>query len=115
MSIRETATRRAWLAFVCAVGALLTLPGAIVVSNYSQRVGLLDAAYAIPVAFVLSVIAVGMGRRARKNLRWLELREGGTGVATAAVVVGAIALCLTLMAALSVGFYGLVQVYQHSR
>jgi len=115
MTIRDHATRRAWLALLCGVAALVTVPAAIEVSKYSNRVGLLDAAYAIPVAFVLSVIAVGTGRRSRKNLRWLQLRDGGTGVATAAVVVGAVALGLTLMAALSVGFYGLVQLYQHSR
>jgi hypothetical protein len=56
-----------------------------------------------------------MARRARNNLRWLELREGGTSVATVAVVVAAVALCLALVAALSVGFYGLVVLYQHSR
>jgi hypothetical protein len=30
-------------------------------------------------------------------------------------VVAAVALCLALVAALSVGFYGLVVLYQHSR
>lgn len=115
MTTRHVATRRAWLALACGIAALATLPAAIEVSNHSKRVGLLDAAYAIPLAFVLSVIAVGMGRRSRRSLRWLQLQEGGTGVATAALVVGTVALCLTLMAALSVGFYGLVEVYQHSR
>jgi hypothetical protein len=115
MTIRHVANRRAWLALVCGIAALLTLPAAIAVSNYSKRIGLLDAAWAIPLAFLLSVIALGMARRSRRNLRWLELREGGTGVATVAVIVGATALCLALMAALSVGFYGLVQLYQHSR
>jgi hypothetical protein len=115
MRIREVATRRAWLSLLCGVAALLTLPAAIEVANYSNRVGLLDAAWAIPVAFALSVVAIGMGRRARKNLRWLQLRDGGTGVATTGLVIGTIALCLTLMAALSVGFYGLIQLYQHSR
>jgi hypothetical protein len=115
MEIREAANRRAWLSLVCGVAALVTLPAAIVVSDQSKRIDLLDAAWAIPLAFVLSFLALGMARRSRKNLRWLQLRDGGTGVATLAVVVGTIALSLTLMAALSVGFYGLVQVYQHSR
>ncbi len=56
-----------------------------------------------------------MARRARRNLKWLQLREGGTGIATVAVVVGALAFCLAVAAALSVGFYGLVVLYQHSR
>ena len=94
---------------------LLALPAAIEVSRQSNRVGLLDAAYGIPVAFLLGLMALVMARRARENLRWLGLREGKTGVASAAVIVAALALCLAVTAALSVGFYELVLVYQHSR
>jgi hypothetical protein len=56
-----------------------------------------------------------MARRARQNLRWLRLRDGGTGVASTAVVIGLVAVCLAVTAALSVGFYELVLLYQHSR
>jgi hypothetical protein len=91
------------------------MPAAIEVSRRSKTVGLLDTAYAIPLAFVLALVSVVMARRARHNLRWLRVREGGTPVAQAAVVVGTIAICLAVAAALSVGFYGLVVVYQHSR
>ena len=69
----------------------------------------------MPLAFVLGLVALVMARRAKTELSWLQLREGGTGVATVAVVVAAVALCLALAAALSVGFYGLVVLYQHSR
>jgi hypothetical protein len=91
------------------------MPAAIEVAARSKRIGLLDAAYAIPLAFVLALTALVMARRARQNLRWLQLREGGTRVASAAVLIGAIAVCLALVAALSVGFYELVLLYQHSR
>lgn len=84
-------------------------------SRRSARISLLDAGYAIPVAFLLGLIALIMARRARENLRWLGLREGGTGVATTAVILAAIVICLALTAALSIGFYELVLVYQHSR
>ena len=56
-----------------------------------------------------------MARRARANLRWLQVREGSTGIASTAVILAALALCLALTAALSIGFYELVLVYQHSR
>jgi hypothetical protein len=56
-----------------------------------------------------------MARRARENLRWLRVKEGGTGVASTAVIVGGLTVCLALTAALSIGFYELVLVYQHSR
>jgi H+/Cl- antiporter ClcA len=94
---------------------LLVLPAAIEFSRRSTRVELLDAAYAIPVAFILGLLALVMARRARENLRWLQLRDQGTGVASTAVILSALTLCLALTAALSVGFYELVLVYQHSR
>jgi hypothetical protein len=91
------------------------MPAAVEVSRRSNRVALLDASYAIPLAFLLGLVALVMARRARQNLRWLRLREGSTSVASAAVVTGMLALCLAVMAALSVGFYELVLLYQRSR
>jgi hypothetical protein len=104
-----------WVALVLAVAGLLTLPAAVEVARRSTRVRLLDAGYAIPVAFLLGVIALIMARRARDNLRWLRLRGGGTAVASTAVIVAAITICVAITAALSIGFYELVLVYQHSR
>jgi hypothetical protein len=106
---------RAWAALLLGLAALLTLPAAVEVARRSTRVALLDAGYAIPVAFLLGLVAVIMARRARHNLRWLSLREGGTGVASAAVIIGMIAVCLALAAGLSIGFYELVLLYQRSR
>jgi len=91
------------------------LPAAIEFARRSKGIDLLDAAYGIPVAFLLGLIALVMARRARENLRWLQLRDGRTRVASVAVIVSALALCLAITAALSVGFYELVLVYQHSR
>ncbi len=91
------------------------MPAAIEVAARSKRIRLLDAAYAVPVAFLLGLVAFIMARRARGNLRWLQLGEGGTAVASAAVLVAAVTVCLALAAALSVGFYGLIVLYQHSR
>ena len=106
---------RSWVALLLAVLGLLTLPAAVELSRRSQTVSLLDAGYAIPVAFLLGLIALIMARRARENLRWLSVRERGTGVASTAVVIAGITLCLAITAALSIGFYELVLVYQHSR
>jgi nitrate reductase gamma subunit len=103
------------VALVLAVLGLLTLPAAVEVSRRSKQVDLLQAGYAIPLAFLLGLVALIMARRARENLRWLSLREGGTTVASTAVILAALVLCLALTAALSIGFYELVIVYQHSR
>jgi nitrate reductase gamma subunit len=103
------------VALVLAVLGLLTLPAAVEVSRRSKQVDLLQAGYAIPLAFLLGLVALIMARRARENLRWLSLRQGGTTVASTAVILAALVLCLALTAALSIGFYELVIVYQHSR
>ena len=66
-------------------------------------------------ALLLGLVSLLMARRARQNLRWLSLRGGGTGVASVAVIVGMVAVCLALTAALSIGFYELILVYQHHR
>jgi len=100
---------------VFAVASLVTLPAAIEVARRSKRVGLLDAGWAIPLAFLLAVVGLVMARRARANLRWLQVRAGGTGVASAAVIASTLALSLAVTGALSIGFYELVLVYQHSR
>jgi cytochrome bd-type quinol oxidase subunit 2 len=110
-----SSSRRAWAALLLGVAAILVMPAAIEVSRRSKAVGLLDTAYAIPLAFILALVSLVMARRARHNLRWLRVREGGTAVAQTAVLVGTLALLLAVVAALSVGFYGLVVVYQHSR
>ena len=103
------------MALFLAVLGLLALPAAVDVSRRSARVGLLDAGYAIPLAFLLGLVALIMARRARANLRWFRLQEGGTAVASTAIIVSAVTLCLAVTAALSIGFYELVLVYQHSR
>jgi hypothetical protein len=99
---------------LAAIG-LAVLPAAVEVSRRSKSVDLLEAGFAIPVAFVLGLVALVMARRSRENLRWLQLRTARTRVATTAVIVAAVTLCLAVTAALSIGFYELFVVYQHSR
>ena len=89
------------------------MPLAIAVSKEWHKIALLDTSYAVPLGFVLGVLAAGMARRAKRNIRWLGLDERGLGVASAGVVLGVLAVSLALMAALSVGFYEAVQYYQN--
>jgi hypothetical protein len=97
------------------LAGLLTMPAAIEVARRSQRVALFDTAYAVPLGFVLGLIALMMGKRARDNLRWLRLREGGTGHARIGMILGLLAVCFALVAALSVGFYEAWLVYERHR
>jgi hypothetical protein len=111
----RAARARAWVALLLGLAGFLTLPAAVEVARRSTRVALLHAGFAIPLAFLLGLVALIMARRARQNLRWLSLREGGTAVASAAVITALIAVCLAVAAALSIGFYELVLLYQRSR
>ena len=103
---------RAWLALLLGVMSILTMPASIIVERQSARVDLMDAAYGIPVGFVLGVLATGMARRAQRNLDWLRLNGRGSGVARAAVVLGILGIALAVMCALSVGVYEGVLYYQ---
>jgi len=53
-----------------------------------------------------------MARRAKSNLRWLRLDGRGTRLASVGVILGLVALSLSLAAALSVGFYEVILYYQ---
>ncbi len=94
------------------LAGVLTMPGAVVLARESKRVALLDAAYGVPLAFVLGVVALVLARRAHVQLRWLQVRDRGTAVARTGIVLGVLAVSLALTAALSVGFYEAVLYYQ---
>ena len=104
---------RAWTSVFLGLAGVLTMPGAVAVARQSQRVALMDAAWGVPVAFVLGILAIGMGRRAKRNLQWLRVDERGSGVASTGIILGVLALALALMCALSVGVYEGVLYYQH--
>ena len=91
------------------------MPAAIDLARRSHRVALLDAAYAVPLAFLLGLVALVMAKRARDNLRWLRLQEEGTAAARVGMILGLLAVCLALIGALSVGFYEAWLVYERHR
>jgi hypothetical protein len=88
------------------------MPGAIVVAQQSKRVDLMDASYGVPVAFVLGVVATGMARRAKRNLKWLRLDERGSAVASLGIILGVLTLAIAVACALSIGVYEGVLYYQ---
>jgi peptidoglycan/LPS O-acetylase OafA/YrhL len=104
---------RAWTSVVLGLAAALTMPAAVAVARQSARISLMDAAYAIPLGFLLGVLATGMARRAKRNLQWLRLDGRGTSVASTGIILGVLGLALALMCALSVGVYEGVLYYQH--
>jgi len=96
---------------VIGLAGVATMPVAVEIAYGSASISLLETAYAVPLAVLLGLVATGMGRRAKRNIEWFRLDEGGTGVASAAVILGVLAISLALTAALSVGFYEAVEYY----
>jgi hypothetical protein len=81
------------------------MPAAIALAKAWHRIALLDASFAVPVAFVFGVLGAGMARRAKRNLAWLGLDPRGTGVASVGVILGVLAVSLAIMGAVSIGLY----------
>ena len=90
---------------------MAALPAAIVVSDSIAGFGLLEAAAAIPVALVLGVTAVAMGTRARRRSDFTLGRVGGARSAAVGRILGLVGIYVGLTAALAVGFYGLLTLF----
>jgi len=90
--------------------AALAVPVGVVFSRWVGNVSLLDASLAIPVAVVLGLVAVLLARRARGTAEWTLGRVGGLRAARLGLLLGAVAICLALTAALALGFFALLVV-----
>jgi hypothetical protein len=101
----------AWLSVVFGLLAFATLPAAVVFSRFSERFELVHAAWAIPGAAVLGLVALGFARRARRQLRFTLVR-GRRAAARAGRTLAVVALCLAVTASISFGFYRLLVEFQ---
>jgi len=100
--------RRASVAVVLGLVAVLTIPAAVYVSRQSQAVGLVDAAWAIPVAFVAGVAALLFARGARGTITRTLERAGGRVRIRTGRLLAMLGICVALSAAIAVGFYELL-------
>jgi hypothetical protein len=69
------------------------------------------AAGAIPVAAVLGILAIMLARSARRQSQVTLGRVGGTRLARAGSILGILGLYLAVMALLSIGFFGLLLLF----
>jgi hypothetical protein len=92
------------------VGAagVLAVPAAVALAEQSPRVGLIDAAWGIPVATALGFLALGASNLARVRVQRTAGRAGGEGRVRAARILAVVAICIAVTAAISVGFYELL-------
>ena len=100
--------RPARAAVVAGIASVVTLPLAIYATRFSDAYELLHAAFAIPVAGALALVALAYARRARR-LDALRLDETTARTARAGRVLGALGLCLATSGLVALAVYGLLE------
>jgi hypothetical protein len=104
---------RASLALIAALCGVLVVPAAVLLSRQTGKIHLLDAVWAIPIAMVLSVGALLLGRGAHGRIRRTLERAGGAGRLRATRWFAIAGICVALAAAIAVGFYELLVRLEH--
>jgi hypothetical protein len=94
---------------VAGLASVATMPLAIFLTRFSDSYELLHAAFAIPVAAVLGLVAVGLARRSRRRLALSLSSSARGGGATAGRLLGIAGICLALAAVVALGVYGLLE------
>ncbi|MHB8469710.1 MAG: hypothetical protein ACYDCH_08150 [Gaiellaceae bacterium] len=90
------------------VAAVLAVPAGIVVSRQTAGLGLIDAAWAIPVAVACAVAAWLLAGSARRRIRLRLGRSGGAGRVRTARILAVAGVCIALSSSIAVGFYELL-------
>jgi hypothetical protein len=99
---------RAVWAFVLALLALGVLVGAAAAARLIDEVGLAEAAPAVPLGLVLSLVSLSLARRARFEHQRTLGRVGGTGLAAAARFLGMVALIVAVTASLALAVFAVL-------
>jgi hypothetical protein len=84
--------------------AAAALPAAIAAAELTDRFRLIEAAWAIPAALVLGLLALALARRGRRNAA-RSVRLAGARTARVGRLLGALGVALALAGAIAVAFY----------
>ncbi|MBV8258687.1 MAG: hypothetical protein JOZ56_00235 [Actinobacteria bacterium] len=104
---------RAFASVVCGALAVLAVPAAIWATRRVPGAGLVDAAYAIPVGFLLGVAALLFARGARGAIARRLERVGGAGWIRAGKVLAVAGLSVVASSTIAVGVYELLLRLEH--
>jgi len=110
-SARAQPNERARAAVGVGVLAVLMIPAGLALAAYSSTVDLTYASATVPLAALLGMVAIALSRSARRYSQITLGRIGGAGLARAGGILGVIAVYLAVMSALSVGFFGLLLLF----
>jgi hypothetical protein len=104
----RSSNHRASLAVLLGLVAVGAVPAAIVLSRHLPGLVLLDAAWAIPIAFAFGIAALLFARGAKGTiLRTLERAGGGVRIRTGRILAVA-GICVALSGSIAIGFYELL-------
>lgn len=109
---RQLPNERARASVVSGALAVAALPAGLALAAYSSTVDLTESAVAIPLAGALGIAAIVLARSARRRSELTLGRVGGLGLARTGSILGILGIYLAVMAALSVGFFGLLLLFQ---
>lgn len=93
------------LSVLFGLAAVATLPAAILFAERWERITLLESSVAIAPAFVLGLVALLLGRRARAAIDRTLGRIRGSKLATVGRFLGYLALYMAVTASISVATY----------
>jgi hypothetical protein len=96
---------------LCALLGILLPIAAFVAARQLGRVTLVQATAATCGSLVLGLVALGLARRARRNLAYTLGRAGGRGTARVGKLLGVVAICIGCAAALALGSYALLRYF----
>ena len=102
---------RARVSMALGVLAMLVIPAGLALAAYSSRIDLIHVAFAIPLAAGLGIAAMALSRSARRISQISLGRIGGARLARAGWIMGLLGLYLAGIAALAVGFFGLLLLF----
>jgi hypothetical protein len=99
---------------VVGLAAVLVIPVAVVIQYYSVQVTLVQSTISAGPAIVLGLWAIALARRGRFAFARTIGRSGGDRAARMGRLLGWLGLTMGIIAALSVGFYGLLTIFAKS-
>jgi hypothetical protein len=99
---------------VVGLAAVVVIPVAVVIQYYSIEVTLVQSTISAAPAIVLGLSAIALARHGRFAFARTIGRSGGERAAKLGRFLGWLGLTMGVIAALSVGFYGLLTIFAKS-
>jgi hypothetical protein len=95
----------------CGLLAVAAIPVGIVLARETEAVTLVNSSPSAAVAVLLGLCAIVLARRAREHVQITLERAGGLGAARAGRALGLLGIAAGAIAALALGFYGLLTLF----